>query len=137
MTRNLWHSCEAVTVASHFVGRGPRLPRLWRAFLAAVRANGPVRVSPNRTRIAIMADMRFTGCMVRRDHLRCAFVLTRRVDDPRIVKHEFLPPIYHLHTFRLEREEQLDATVRRWLAEAYRMGIREHVLPRVKRAASK
>lgn len=127
VSRNLWHSCERISVASHFTGRDPNLRRLWRALVAAARENGPVRISPNRTRIAIMADMRFCGAQVRKDHLRCAFIVTRRIEDPRIVRYEFLAPVYHLHYFPLREPGDLDATVRGWIAEAYRVGIREHV----------
>ncbi|HTO92556.1 MAG TPA: DUF5655 domain-containing protein [Candidatus Sulfotelmatobacter sp.] len=127
VTRNLWHSCERVPVSAHFAGRPPALRQAWRAFVAAAREGGPVRLSPNRTRIAIMARMRFASAVVRKGYLLCTFILARRVADPRIVKYEFLKPRYHLHTFRLERPDQVDAQVRRWLAEAYRFGKQEPV----------
>jgi hypothetical protein len=74
-----------------------------------------------------MSRMRFCSAMVRKSYLLCTFILSRRIDDSRLVKYEFLRPHYHLHTFRLERAAEVDGQVRGWLAEAYRMGEQEHL----------
>src|SRR5690349_15022981 len=142
VTRNVWHSCADVSVASHFSGRPPALRRLYRAWLAFLRHHGgPVRVSPNRTRIAIMADVRFAGCVVMRDRVRCNFALARPVRDPRFVRVKEEVPGWWAHSFDLIADTRpLDATLARLVAESYRQfGMRgrlagTHVSPNRRRA---
>jgi len=122
VTRNLWHSCADVSVASHFEGRPLVLRRMYRAWLAFVRRHGgPVTVSPNRTRITFMAEVRFAGCVAMRDRLRCNFALARRVGDPRFTEVKEEVPGWWAHRFELAGDTRvLDARLGRLVAESYR-----------------
>jgi hypothetical protein len=125
--RNLWHSCADVPLDHHFAGR-PGLRRLFDAWLAFVRENGPLTVSSNRTRIALTAQVRFAGCVVRKDHLLCNFVLDRPVRDPRIVQIKEEVPGWWAHRFALRDPKQLDGVLRRLVRESYReFGMRERL----------
>lgn len=54
-----------------------------------------------------------------------AFGLPRRVDNPRIMKHEEYGPRFHAHWVRVSRVEEVDEEPRRWLCQAYRVGEQE------------
>src|SRR5215204_4614480 len=54
VTRNLWHACTHYPLDHHFADKDPRIRRLFNRFLRLVRANGPVTVIPQKTRIALM-----------------------------------------------------------------------------------
>ncbi|HUK64884.1 MAG TPA: DUF5655 domain-containing protein [Dongiaceae bacterium] len=111
-----------MSVASHFEGRPLVLRRMYRAWLAFVRRHGgPVTVSPNRTRITFMAEVRFAGCVAMRDRLRCNFALARRVGDPRFTEVKEEVPGWWAHRFELAGDTRvLDARLGRLVAESYR-----------------
>ncbi|MGH9972245.1 MAG: hypothetical protein ACREBG_31245 [Pyrinomonadaceae bacterium] len=47
-----------------------------------VRACGPVRTIPQKTRVVFQVRVRFAGCYPRKSHLLCGFALPRRVTIP-------------------------------------------------------
>jgi uncharacterized protein DUF5655 len=128
VTRNMPHSCEVVALDSHFARSEPHVREVFDALLAAVRENGPVTVNSTKSRITFQALMRFGGVDApRRRHLVANFVLTRPVTSPRLVRVDHLPPRYWVHRTRLDTVGDVDDDLRSWLAEAYRVGLREHV----------
>jgi hypothetical protein len=74
--------------------------------------------------------MSFAGCVVKRDHVDAAVILTRRSDGARFTKIEAYLPRNHVHRFRLDGPEDVDAEVKGWLAEAYEVGLQRHLRPR-------
>jgi hypothetical protein len=124
VTRNMPHSCLVVPLDSHFQVR-PEMREVFDAFVAAAEENGPVTVNATKSRITLQARMRFAAVETPRgDHLRAHVVLNRRVESPRFTKVEHIPPRYYVHKFRLQRLEDVDEELRRWLAEAYLSGSR-------------
>ena len=53
--------------------------------------------------------------------------MKRRIDNPRFEKVELIPPRNFVYSFHVRSPEDLDEEVRAWLAEAYRVGIQEHL----------
>ena len=100
--------------------------------VAAVRANGPVRILPEKTRIAFQVRMSFAQVTPRRGWLDGHVVLARRLEHPRFRKVETFSPRNHLHAFRLFAPGDIDADVRAWLAEAYRVGDQQHLARRTR-----
>lgn len=121
----MWHSCVRVPLAAHFEGKDPVVRRLYRHYVRAVRAFGPITVYAQKTRIIFMVRVRFAGCEVRKSWLDCAFWLTRRTEHPRLYKYEFIPPRYHLYRFRMTVPEDLDEEMLALLRESYRLGRQE------------
>jgi hypothetical protein len=122
VTRNMWHSCVRLTEADFFRDR-PRQKELYGAFLRLVRELGPVTINVTKSRISFQARVRFAGvARIVRDGIVCGFWLKRRVESPRFSKVERIPPRDYIYQFKLTDEAQLDAEVRGWLAEAYRVG---------------
>jgi Domain of unknown function (DUF5655) len=127
--RNQSHACGHHTLEQHFEGREPRVRELFDAFLARLEAIGPVRVLPEKTRIAFQVRMSFAQLTTRRDHLDGHLVLARRADGPPFRKVETISPRNHVHHFRLESAADL-LPLEPFLAEAYAVGAQEHLTPR-------
>lgn len=127
-TRNQTHTCAALgDLDRHFARAGPQVPAAFDAVLASVSALGPVRVRPEKTRIALQVRMSFAAFMPRRDWLNGHLVLARRIDSPRFLRTETFSPRNVLHAFRLSGPADVDQEFAAWLAEAYRVGAQEHL----------
>lgn len=127
--RKQQHACGRWTVAERFEGRPRELRALFDAFVKLLRASGPVRLHPTKTRIGFIARMTFANMTVMRDKLRVGLILTRRVDSPRWVKVEQYGPRCFGHYFNLSDLDDLDDELRALTAEAYRTGEQLHLSP--------
>jgi len=126
--RNQSHACgPRYSLAHHFRGKPPAIRAIYREVVAAVRALGPVRVLPEKTRIAFQVRMSFAQVTPRRSWLDGHVVLARRLDHPRFRQVQTFSARNHVHAFRLLSPADVDADVRAWLAEAYRVGKQEHL----------
>ena len=114
-------------MAHHFRGKPPAIRALFNQFAAAVRALGPVRILPEKTRIAFQVRMSFAQVTPRQRWLDGHVVLARRLDHPRFLKIETFSPRNHLHAFRIAQANEIDEVFRGWLAEAYLVGDQQHV----------
>lgn len=111
----------------HFVGRSADVIATFRAFEETAHANGPVVVVPEKTRIAFQLRMSFAAATLRKRWVDAHVVLALRLESPRFRRIQTLSARNHLHDFRLERREDVDDEVARWLAEAYLVGRQEHL----------
>lgn len=125
--RNQSHACGRYTIAAHFRNKPPEIRVLFDHVVAAVRAIGPVRIVPEKTRIAFQARMSFAQVTPRRSWLDGHIVLARRLGDPRFRSIQTISPRNHVHAFRLREPREIDAEFRAWLAEAYLVGKQEHL----------
>jgi hypothetical protein len=125
VTKNLWHSCVKVPVAAHFRGKPADRKKTYDRWLAAARACGKVTAYAQKTRITIMARVRFAGAVVRREYVDAGLWLKRPVDHPRLRRTEDFGRLGFVHHFRLERPEDVDAELRQLMREAYQIGIQE------------
>lgn len=100
---------------------------LFEAFRAALEEIGPVRVLPQKTRIAFQVRMSFAQVTPRSDGLEGHFVLARRIENPRFFEVTTFSPRNHLHRFRIRRAEEIDADFRAWMREAYAVGEQRHL----------
>src|SRR5689334_17302101 len=80
--RNQSHACGTYGLAAHFDGRDPEVERTFRALLAMARRNGPVKVLPEKTRIAFQVRMSFAAFTPRKHWLDGHVVLARRRESP-------------------------------------------------------
>jgi hypothetical protein len=86
-----------------------------------------LRVVPEKTRIAFQVRMSFAQVTPRRAWLDGHVVLARRRASPRFRRIETFSPRNHVHFFRIEKLEEIDAEFRERLAEAYAVGQQEHL----------
>jgi hypothetical protein len=125
--RNQSHACGRHTLAQHFRGNPPAIRTLFDGVAAAVRAIGPVRVLPEKTRIAFQVRMSFAQITPRQRWIDGHVVLARRLYSPRFRRVETFSPRNHLHAFRIRTLDDIDDEFRAWLREAYRVGAQEHL----------
>ena len=125
--RNQSHACATHDLEHHFRGKPPEIRTLFDAVSRAIRAIGPVRVLPEKTRIAFQVRMSFAQVTPRRRWLDGHVVLARRLEHPRFRQIQTISPRNHVHVFRLTSPADIDADFRGWLAEAYRVGQQQHL----------
>jgi hypothetical protein len=123
----MWHSCSSYDIEQHFEHCEPHVRETFDVFLAVVEACGPVEVIPQKSRIAIQAEVRFAGCVVRRKWLLANLWLTRRAAHPALQRIEEFGPRSYGHQFRLDSPEGVDDRLRRLVQEAYQVGLRHHL----------
>jgi len=129
-TRNQSHFCgSAVSLDEHFVRRDPHVRELFDRFVEHVRALGPVEILPEKTRIAFHLRMSFAMLSPRKSSLIGHFVLARRVENPHFTRVETISPRNHVHSFRIESEDDFDEEFLGFLAEAYEVGEQKHLPP--------
>ena len=97
------------------------------ALTAMIRECGPVKVLPEKTRIAFQVRMSFIAVQVRRNYLIGHFVFARRLEHSRFTRVETFSPRNHLHAFRLESLTDLDDEFAAWVREAYAVGEQKHL----------
>jgi hypothetical protein len=134
--RNQSHSCSRITLRQHLANKTPRAVALFRIFAKLVKCCGPVRVVPEKTRIAFQVRMSFAAVALRRDHLIGHVVLARRLKNSRFGKIESISPRNHVHSFRFSSPNEMDREVQAWLREAYQVGQQRH-LSRARRRQKK
>jgi Domain of unknown function (DUF5655) len=125
--RNQTHTCAPLRdVEWHLSGKEPRVRAIYGAFVAALRAIGPVEVLPEKTRIAFHVRMSFAQLTPRKRWVDGHLVLARRLEHARFRRVETFSPRNHLHQFRLLDPAEVDDELRAWLTEAYAVGCQEH-----------
>ena len=125
--RNQSHACGRHDLAHHFRGKSTEVRRLFDGVVAAIRTIGPVRVLPEKTRIAFQVRMSFAQVTPRTTWLDGHVVLARRLEHPRFRTIQTISPRNHVHVFRLTCLADIDGEFRAWLAEAYRVGEQRHL----------
>ena len=134
VTANMWHSCGRFTLKQLFAKSEPHVIRIFRKYEQMVRAAGPVRIIPQKTRVVFMVRVRHTAAYPRRDHLICSFALPRRSRSKRFMKIEEYSPHFIGHYLRVDSENQLDAQVRKWLRESYTVGTQDALASKRRRS---
>jgi hypothetical protein len=126
--RNQSHACgPRFTIDSHFEGKPSAVRAIFDKLLRLARKNGPVTVLPEKTRIAFQVRMSFAAFVIRRNWVDGHVLLARRLENSRFRRIETFSPRNHLHAFRFESVDDVDAEVCSWLAEAYQVGQQRHL----------
>jgi hypothetical protein len=125
--RNQSHACGRYTLGVHFAGKRTKVRAIFNRLVKLAKNHGPVIVLPEKTRIAFQVRMSFAAFVIRRNWVDGHVVLARRLENPRFRRIETFSPRNHLHAFRFENVEEIDAEVASWLAEAYRVGEQRHL----------
>jgi hypothetical protein len=125
--RNQTHSCGRHELDAHFRGKPAAIRELFDAVVAAVEACGPVKILPEKTRIAFQVRMSFAQVTPRARWIDGHVVLARRLEHPRFRRIETLSPRSHVHHFRLTSKSDVDAELAAWFREAYAVGEQRHL----------
>ena len=135
--RNQSHACGRHDLAHHFKGKSSEIRALFDAVVAAVRKIGPVRILPEKTRIAFQVRMSFAQVTPRLKWLDGHVVLARRVNHRRFRTVQTISPRNHVHIFRLTSPRDVDAEFRAWLAEGYAVGEQRHLAKKLDESINK
>jgi hypothetical protein len=125
--RNQSHACGQHDLEHHFIGKSPKVRALFDQVVAAVREIGPVRIVPEKTRIAFQVRMSFAQLTPRSRWLDGHVVLARRLEHPRFRQVQTISYRNHVRTFRLASTRDINADFRSWLAEGYSVGEQRHL----------
>ena len=125
--RNQSHACGRHDLDHHFVGKSPEIRALFDEVVAVVRKIGPVRIVPEKTRIAFQVRMSFAQVTPKLNWLDGHVVLARRFEHPRFRQVQTISPRNHVHSFRITSAHDIDAEFTSWLAEAYSVGEQRHL----------
>ncbi len=107
------------TVKGHFQGKTPGVAATYTAILEAAEALGPVKEEPKKTSIHLVRVSAFAGVAVQKSALVLTLKSDRDVASRRIRKREQASAKrWHLEV-RLDRPEEVDKDIRRWLERAY------------------
>lgn len=126
--RNQSHACGRYELERHFRDKKPEIRQLFDRAAAVIEAIGPVRILPEKTRIAFQVRMSFAQLTPKRNWIDGHVVLARRLEHPRFTRIETFSPRNHLHAFRLRQLSDIDADFRAWMDEAYQVGRQDHLL---------
>lgn len=125
--RNQSHACGRYTLDQHFAGKPDYIRRIFDAFVAAVRRDGPVRILPEKTRIAFQIRMSFAQLTPRKAWVDGHLVFARRVESPRFRAIQTISRRNHVHAFRLTSASDVDAELCDWIREARAVGAQHHL----------
>jgi Domain of unknown function (DUF5655) len=117
------HSCAPAADLDAWLAARPPLVS---AIVAAVRATvadlgSDVILEATRAAVMVKRARTFAEVKPRRDSVELSFVVSRRIDDPRIARTLDLTSTRVVHRLDLTDAAQLDDVVRGWLVEAYEL----------------
>ena len=110
-----------VTVTSHFQGREPSVRATYDAILKAARSLGSVREEPKKTSIHLCRSTAFAGIAAQRSALVLTLKSAKDIAHPRIRRREQASAHRWHVEIKLEQPAEVDAQLKRWLAEAYEL----------------
>ncbi len=125
--RNQTHFCGRHTLAEHFAGKPKAIATTYRAFVSALRDLGPVKILPEKTRIAFQVRMSFAQLTPRRQWIDGHLVLARPTPAACIRKIESFSRRNHVHYFRLASVEDITPELVALMRDAYAVGEQKHL----------
>lgn len=128
VTKNISHSCRRISEAERLQGKSEHVVWLYRRIVKMLRQHGPLLINPGKTGIAFQGRMRFGGVQLGKDSVRLRFILTRKLDSPRVKQISAYGPRCFGHHVTIRSAEDLDTELQTWLAESYRVGMQSHLL---------
>jgi len=125
--RNQSHFCGRHDLKSHFQGKPLAVRQLYRLLLDRIRQCGPVTVLAEKTRIAFQVRMSFAAIQVQSSRIIGHLVLARRYERPCFYRIDSISLQNHAHHFRLEKPQDLDEELCRFIEKAYAVGQQKHL----------
>jgi Domain of unknown function (DUF5655) len=114
------HSCRPADAATATTApRSPEQAAIADAVLAFVAGLGPAIVEGVGKRVMIKRSRTFAELIFGRSGVELAFLLSRDVDSPRVVRRLALTARRTAHVIALADPSSVDDEVRGWLAEAW------------------
>jgi hypothetical protein len=103
------HSCSSYTLDEAFARSTPAARAAFDAFVALIARCGPIEVIAQKTRVVVMARVRFAGGVALRDRVRLNVALTRRIDAPWVERMDtYLGGRWNAHHFTVREPADLE-----------------------------
>jgi len=116
--RNQAHSCGLYTVEQHLNGKPLEIVEMYDRLSDLIHGCGQVVVAPTKTRVLFKVRTVFATVAVTKNWLDVLLILGRRLKHRRIRKAQAEYPGI-VHFLRIEKAENLDGNLAKWLQEAY------------------
>jgi hypothetical protein len=114
------HTClPGNQVADSFAGRPDVQRAIYDTIVAYLETLGPVHADAVRVGVFLKADRKLAELRPKSRWLSVSLYLPRAITDPRVVKHIRVSAERTVNQLKLFTVDDIDATVRSWLAEAY------------------
>ena len=109
----------SITVESHFIEKDPQLKQAYDHLLTELRKFGAVNEAAKLTSIHLEKNSGFAGVHPRKNSFNLEFRTDYKIDDPRITRTQQLSARRYEHTVKIEKATDVDATLLKWLKDAY------------------
>jgi len=119
--RNQSHECApAMTLDDYFAADGPPFERpVFEAVHAHLASLGPLHLEPVSVGLFFKRSRTFAELRPMTRWMKLSFILSHRVDDPRISHALSVSGSRVYHETRLRGPDDVDEQVRGWLTDAY------------------
>lgn len=119
--RNQSHECApAMTLDDYFAADGPPFERpVFEAVYAHLASLGPLHLEPVSVGLFFKRSRTFVELRPMTRWMKLSFILSHRVDDPRISRALSVSGSRVYHETRLRGPDDVDEQVRGWLTDAY------------------
>ena len=119
--RGQWHWCTpSPTLEDWLSTRTPKVLGIVDAVLSHVTGLGDdVVLEPTRDALMVKKARTFAEVKPRRNETDVAFIVSRRIDDPRVLRTLDLTSRRIVHVVAVSDAAEVDQQLREWLTEAY------------------
>jgi hypothetical protein len=125
--RNQSHFCGKYDLEAHFRDKPAETRQLYDKFVSQVRLCGPVTILPEKTRIAFQVRMSFAALQIQCRRIIGHLVLAKRHERPCFMRIDSISRGNHVHHFRIEKQQDLDAELCGFIKKAYEVGEQKHL----------
>jgi len=102
-----------------FDGKPPALRATYEYLIEQLQTFGDITAAPKQTSIHLEKNSGFAGVHPRKAHFNLEFRTDYPIDDPRITRTQQLSARRFEHTVKLEKPDDVDAQLLKWLKDAY------------------
>ncbi len=129
VNRNQSHSCGQFTVKGFLKSKSPRARALFRAFLGEYRKIGRYTLHPAKSRITLLAKMRFASInRIGKNFVDGHFVLVKSLPRKSVIyRIDNLNNRFFVHHFRITKKSEINTLFKRYMRLAYDVGLRKHI----------
>ena len=121
--RKLSHTCERYTMEEHHASVNPQIARLYSRFIELVNYCLKGSVQATKTSIDFKSSRLFAVVNFQKSALQVGFWLSRRVENPRIMRIYVNSPQEYAHHLNILSVDDQDEQRQKWLREAYAVGM--------------
>ncbi len=109
------------TVDDHFDGKEPVVRDTYNSLVKAIKSLGEFQEEPHKTSIHLVNRSAFAGVSTRKGYLLLNIRLDYPLENPRVTKTEQVSRNRYHHLIKLEKPEEVDVELRKWLKDAYQL----------------